>query len=106
MFELFADLIARSVENEIRGEATENALDEERTNAELREQFIAVRAHDLRAPVRAMNCFVDLLLREQLSGRSAEWAQIIHTGAPDVQPDRVPPGSCDQQIGPNTRVAH
>ena len=91
MFELFADLIARGISDGFRREAAENALGEERAAAELREQFIAVLAHDLRAPVRGMNCFIELLVREQLTGRScAEWHKIISRQRPShVQSNRV-----------------
>src|SRR5450755_3384617 len=54
MFRLFAELIAKNLDANRRMAATQSALLEERADSELREQFIAVLAHDLRAPVRAV----------------------------------------------------
>ena len=45
MFNVFADLIALQLENDDRQVATESALVDARTTAELREQFIAVLGH-------------------------------------------------------------
>ncbi|MET3494643.1 GAF domain-containing sensor histidine kinase [Variovorax boronicumulans] len=65
MFAAFADLIARQLENEDRQERAEVALQSERANAELREQFIAVLGHDLRNPLSAVGATADLLIRRQ-----------------------------------------
>jgi GAF domain-containing protein len=48
MFRLFAELIAKHLDASRKLSATESALIEERTVADLREQFIAVLGHDLR----------------------------------------------------------
>ena len=69
MFRLFAELIAKHLDLSLKLVASEAALVEERSEAELREQFIAVLGHDLRAPARSITCLADLLLREPLRER-------------------------------------
>jgi signal transduction histidine kinase len=54
MMRLFADLIETQLMAEEEAERDREALREERRNAELREQFIAVLGHDLRNPVFAV----------------------------------------------------
>ena len=49
--------------------AAQAEVEEERSNAELREQFMAVLGHDLRNPVASIASGVHLLRREQLSER-------------------------------------
>ncbi|MDE1183489.1 HAMP domain-containing sensor histidine kinase [Paraburkholderia sp.] len=61
MFEVFASLIALQLVNEMRREAAENALLDERETAKLREQFIAVLGHDLRNPLSAVSANAELL---------------------------------------------
>lgn len=63
MFRLFAELIAKNLDADRKLTATQSALTEERAIAELREQFIAVLAHDLRNPARSVSCLADLLTR-------------------------------------------
>ncbi|MBA3478485.1 MAG: sensor histidine kinase, partial [Lautropia sp.] len=64
MFRLFAELIARQLEDERRHLATDRALADERNTAELREQFIAVLGHDLRSPLGAVAAIGEVLQRE------------------------------------------
>src|SRR6185503_21147315 len=61
-FRLFAELIAKHLEARSYLTITEAALEEERAEGELREQFIAVLGHDLRTPMRAITCMAELLL--------------------------------------------
>ncbi len=55
MFKLFASLIAFHLDAQERVSRSEQALLDERQNAELREQFIAVLGHDLRNPLAAID---------------------------------------------------
>src|ERR1700704_346323 len=64
MFRLFAELIAKHLDADRKLAATESDLLEERAVSELREQFIAVLAHDLRTPMRSISCFSELLARK------------------------------------------
>jgi signal transduction histidine kinase len=54
MFTRFAALIAMQLDSEIAREHEKNALRNERTTSELREQFIAILGHDLRNPLQAI----------------------------------------------------
>jgi signal transduction histidine kinase len=63
MFHLFADLIAMHLASQDRVAASEAALNAERTNAQLREQFIAVLGHDLRNPLSAISSATEVLRR-------------------------------------------
>ncbi len=77
MFRLFAELIAKHLDADRKLAATESALLEEREVSELREQFIAVLAHDLRTPVRAINCFAELLLKMNVEEKAGNMARFI-----------------------------
>jgi signal transduction histidine kinase len=61
-FRLFAELISKHLDARRHLAETEFALDQERGEAELREQFIAMLGHDLRTPMRAITCLLELLL--------------------------------------------
>ena len=63
MFRLFAELIAKHLDAKRKLAKTESELNEERAGSELREQVIAVLGHDLRTPMRAISCFVELLVQ-------------------------------------------
>lgn len=71
MFRLFADLIARNLNDARKIVEIENSLRAERIDAELREQFIAVLGHDLRTPLRAILSFSQLLERKNLPDQDA-----------------------------------
>lgn len=71
MFRLFADLIARNLDDARKIVEIENSLRAERVDAELREQFIAVLGHDLRTPLRAIRSFSELLERKNLPDQEA-----------------------------------
>lgn len=81
MFRLFADLIAKHLDADRQLAATESALSNERSLAELREQFIAMLGHDLRTPMRAITSFSQLLLRAPLDERAAKMAALIRNSA-------------------------
>lgn len=63
MFEVFANLIAMQLDSEQRQWSTEALLKDERSTANLREQFIAVLGHDLRNPLSAVAATAELLIR-------------------------------------------
>jgi len=66
-FELWAELIAFHLEAERQLASSAAALRDERAEAELREQFIAVLGHDLRSPLAAISSGAELLKDEALS---------------------------------------
>lgn len=63
MFTAFADLIAMQLQSEDRLDLADAALQRERADAELREQFIAVLGHDLRSPLAAISASAEYLRR-------------------------------------------
>lgn len=81
MFRLFAELIAKHLDASRKLSATESALDAERKEAELREQFIAVLAHDLRTPMRAINIMTQLMMQTQLEERAVSMGQMVRESA-------------------------
>ena len=62
--ESFSRLLSLQIEAEENLQRTETALLQERENAELREQFIAVIGHDLRNPLFAITAAAERLLRK------------------------------------------
>lgn len=85
MFHLFAQLIAKHLDGRRKLVLAESALTEERAVSELREQFIAVLGHDLRAPLRGISCFTDLLLRMPLPEQAVSMAGVIRASASRMQ---------------------
>ena len=85
MFLLFAELIAKHLDAGRKLAVTESELRKERAAAELREQFIAVLGHDLRTPVRAIGCLVDLLLQSPFEERPLELIGLIRDSASRMQ---------------------
>lgn len=81
MFRLFAELIAKHLDARKKLSATESALVVERAEAELREQFIAVLAHDLRTPMRSINIMTQLLMQTHLDERAVSMGQMIRESA-------------------------
>ncbi|TCC88082.1 GAF domain-containing sensor histidine kinase [Pedobacter frigiditerrae] len=77
MFKLFAELIAFHLDSVIELEESEFNLLEERENAELREQFIAILGHDLRNPVGASLNAAQLLLKIATDEKVKRLAQIV-----------------------------
>lgn len=70
MFRLFAQLLARHIDDRLLAEESHIALARLREEGELREQFIAVLGHDLRNPIAAIQSGVRLLEREPQSPRA------------------------------------
>ncbi|MDQ1813407.1 ATP-binding protein [Massilia sp. CCM 9210] len=67
---LFAQLISKHLETELKLTESQSALLSERDTSELREQFIAVLGHDLRTPLSSILLGVELLKREPLSAQA------------------------------------
>ncbi|RSZ57436.1 GAF domain-containing sensor histidine kinase [Massilia atriviolacea] len=67
---LFAQLISKHFESELKLSESQSALLGERDTAELREQFIAVLGHDLRTPLSSIMLGTELLRREPLSAQA------------------------------------
>ncbi len=67
MFRLFAELIAKNIDDKRKLAVAETALLEERADSGLREQFIAVLGHDLRTPARSISSLVELMLKTPLN---------------------------------------
>ena len=70
MFKAFAELIARHLDADDQLASSVAALDAERRNADLREQFIAVLGHDLRNPLASIDAGAQFLVRRPLDEKS------------------------------------
>jgi signal transduction histidine kinase len=81
MFRLFAELIAKHLDAGRKLAATETALLAERADSELREQFIAVLAHDLRTPMRSISSLMELLMKTSLEERAVPMGRLIRESA-------------------------
>jgi signal transduction histidine kinase len=81
MFRLFADLIAKHLDAGRMLSETRSALAAERETAELREQFIAILAHDLRNPMRAITILSQLLANTPLAANAPQMALLISDSA-------------------------
>jgi signal transduction histidine kinase len=77
MFKLFASLIAFHLEARERLASSEAALLSHRQAEELREQFVAVLAHDLRNPLASIDAGMRLLLREPLNEKSTTYVGML-----------------------------
>lgn len=67
---LFADLISRQLQDELRLQESRDALLSVRESSELREQFIAVLGHDLRTPLSSILTGTALLRRMGLDDKA------------------------------------
>jgi signal transduction histidine kinase len=72
MFKLFAELIAFHLDAHERLAASAADLGDQRRDAELREQFIAVLGHDLRNPLASVGAGAQLLLRTPLNDKATQ----------------------------------
>jgi signal transduction histidine kinase len=81
MFKLYADLIAMHLDAQERLSVSETALSDERQDADLREQFIAVLGHDLRNPLAAVRTGVKLLEAKGLGQDAAAVTRVIDRSA-------------------------
>jgi len=79
MFNRFATVIGAQLSQQLAGERERSALLDERAAGELREQFIAILAHDLRNPLQAVYAGSDLLERKLTEPGLSEIATRIKT---------------------------
>jgi signal transduction histidine kinase len=77
MFKLFASLIAFHLEAQDRVATSEAALFGQQQAEELREQFIAVLAHDLRNPLASIDAGMRMLLKEPLNAKSITYVGML-----------------------------
>ncbi len=78
MFRLFAELIAFHIDAISKIDAAQARLEAEQETALLREQFIAVLAHDLRNPLAAIDAGVRLLSRMELNQKASVLIDQMH----------------------------
>lgn len=81
MFQLFAELIGFHLDAQERIDLSEIALTDERQNAVLREQFIAVLGHDLRNPLNAILAGSEVLIRLPLNDKAISIAVTVKRSA-------------------------
>lgn len=77
MFKLFAELIAFNFDALNTLSETEMKLQEEKRNAETREQFIAILGHDLRNPVNAISLAAEVMFRKMTDEKNLKLVKII-----------------------------
>jgi signal transduction histidine kinase len=85
MFELFADLLSQHLGAMEELEATREALSDERSIADLREQFIAILAHDIRTPVSVLLNGSQLLSAKDLPADSLQLTKLMEKSAGRVR---------------------
>jgi signal transduction histidine kinase len=81
MFEMFADVIGFQLSAIDTVANTEARLEAERKTSALREQFIAVLGHDLRNPLTGILGGMEMLMKNPLNDRAAQWAQMVVASA-------------------------
>jgi signal transduction histidine kinase len=77
MFRLFAELIGFHLQSQRRLLTAEAELRDERRDAELREQFIAVLGHDLRNPLASVNAACRVLMRMKVPEEAQDVIGVI-----------------------------
>jgi len=81
MFEMFAEVIGFQLNAIDKVAHTEARLLEERQTSALRDQFIAVLGHDLRNPLTGILGGMEMLQKNPLNARAAQWAQMVVASA-------------------------
>ncbi len=81
MFKLYAELISFHLNAIEELASSQENLREEKQNAELREQFIAVLGHDLRNPLGAVSSGAQILLQMPIENTALRVANIIKESA-------------------------
>jgi signal transduction histidine kinase len=77
MFEAFASLIGRQLDDVDRLDEGRRALEEERRLSVLRDEFIAVLGHDLRNPLAAIDAGIRFMSRQALDERGLMVVQMM-----------------------------
>lgn len=85
MFELFAQLICRTMEMQEQGVSTERALQAERAHSRLRERFIAILGHDIRNPLAAIASAADVLPKLSSTPAASQMTRIIQRSAARIR---------------------
>ncbi len=78
MFRAFADLIAGHLTDREQVKVLTKALAEERRDAQLREEFVAVLGHDLRNPLAAVDAGIRVLMRQTLADKQVSVLDLMH----------------------------
>jgi signal transduction histidine kinase len=81
MFKAFADLIATHLDAQDYSDARDKELIDQRHDAELREQFIAVLGHDLRNPLAAIDGGIKLLSKRPLDDKAVGIIKLMQESA-------------------------
>jgi len=81
MFEMFADVIGFQLNATDKVADSEALLLEERKTLALREQFIGVLGHDLRNPLTGILGGMEMLQKNPLNARAAQWAKMVVASA-------------------------
>ncbi len=81
MFEMFADVIGFQLNALDKVANTEVLLLQERKTLALREQFIGVLGHDLRNPLTGILGGMEMLQKNPLNARAAQWAKMVVASA-------------------------
>ena len=78
MFKNFAQLIAFHLDAQARAAKQDAALLDAQEAANLREQFVAILAHDLRNPLASIDAGVDVILRRKPDEKTRSIGEQIH----------------------------
>ncbi|WP_158801512.1 GAF domain-containing sensor histidine kinase [Acidisoma sp. L85] len=81
MFKAFSDLIASHLDAQDDSDARDKELTDQRHNAELREQFIAVLGHDLLNPLAAIDGGIKLLAKRPLDDKAVVIIKLMQESA-------------------------
>ncbi len=81
MFEMFAEVIGLQLHAADKVADSEVLLIEERKTLALREQFIGVLGHDLRNPLTGILGGMEMLQKNPLNARAAQWAKMVVASA-------------------------
>jgi signal transduction histidine kinase len=85
MFELFSQLICRTMEMQERSAVNERALQAERAHSELRERFIAVLGHDIRNPLAAITSAAHVLQKVSQTTAASQMTRMVQRSASRIR---------------------